>query len=121
MDHLDDARRLGRSVNIRRPELCTIARWEHDASMQHAGRPHVLHIARAARDLGRDVDPMPHVRQEMMHHLRIREDVERGGVAVPASFGQGQRLRWRHGEGLATWRREPAEPGRIECVLLHTS
>jgi hypothetical protein len=25
--------------------------------MQHAGQPHVLHIGRAARDLGRDVDP----------------------------------------------------------------
>ena len=45
-------------------------------------------------------DTQRHVRQEMMHHLRIREDVERDGVAVPASFGQGYRLRRRHGKGV---------------------
>jgi hypothetical protein len=32
-DHLDDARHLGDSVDIRRPELCAIARWAHDAGM----------------------------------------------------------------------------------------
>ena len=46
-------------------QLRAIARRPHDAGMHHAGQAHVLHIGRAAGDLGRNVD----ARQRLAHHL----------------------------------------------------
>ena len=79
-NHLDDAGQFfdRRCVAVR--QLRAIARRPHHARMHHAGQPHVLHIGRAAGDLGRDID----ARYRLAHHLEGRRDPSASISAAPA-------------------------------------
>ncbi len=55
LDHLDDARHLQNLGRIGLQQLRGINRRQHHPRMQHARHGHVLHIARTARHLARNV------------------------------------------------------------------
>ena len=79
---LDDAGHGFDRCRVALRQLRAIARRPHHTGMHHARQPHVLHIGRAARDLGRNID----ARHRLAHHrvgrrilqlrLRLRLDVQ---------------------------------------------
>ena len=68
-----------------RPSSCAcVARRTHDARMHHAGRPHVLHVGRAAGDLGGNVDAAPSACPMTLVQRRIAQR-RRGGRRATCS------------------------------------
>src|SRR6266404_575351 len=106
----DDARKPfgGRLVDALEPRAG--ARRPHHAGVQHAGRPHVLHIGGAARHLIRNIEARhrgadDHVRSgRLRRHLagRLALEIERGGKLAIGNFspvGAADRA-FRHLEGV---------------------
>ena len=75
--HLHDPRHLRDGIEIGRLQPRAFAGTAHDAGVEHAGQPHVLHIGHAARDLGRDIDA-GQVRADQAHAFLAPRHVGRG-------------------------------------------